>query len=143
MASFLESFLVCMLGVAIIVTGSGVGYMALCIYSDYVATPQYHDVAIYSLSDTSPQIHGSFALGSGYISSYPVYSAYKQLPNGGYHRMDVFTDISNVFMDTDKDPYIRVWNRHASVLGFNYTSSDYLYEIHVPKGTIIKDYKIG
>jgi hypothetical protein len=116
--------------------------MCICIvivvYTVLTAGSVYEDVKIKTLSPATA-LSGSFTLGTGNIDSSQSYISYVKLPDGGLHQISICAGLSNVYMDTETDPYIRVWYKEQNLLGFkSRTTKSYLYEIHVPNGTIIQ-----
>lgn len=93
---------------------------------------------IYS-ADMSSIVHGEFCLGSGEVSSQFVYIYYTGDPKSGYKLGYIPADESTIFMDENNSPYIKEIYTEES----NGANVDYSYEIHVPSGSIVKQYNMG
>lgn len=94
------------------------------------ATESY--APIYSLGDGS-QMHGSFILWTGTIKSESMYIFYVQTRDGGYYKESI-PDSAMVYMDQNDNPFLK------TKLWMNMPMQ---YELHVPKGTITKQYSLG
>jgi hypothetical protein len=112
------------------------GWMILCFAVLVVLTvtpPEEYDYSILSLNDGS-QISGSFILGSGSINQFPVFVTYQTLKNGGYRLITIRADQAEIREDaTQGDCYVheKLW-----------VASGTYSVIHVPKGTIIRQYNL-
>jgi hypothetical protein len=116
--------------VAIIVIA--IAMTVLGLYVDSVSdTVTYTN--IYSLGDGS-QIHGSFVLGSGEFDQRSVYYYFAPSVYGGYIKCNIPSDNTAVFMDQPSNPYLKTY------YWFNVVQR---YELHVPPGTIVKQYSVG
>ena len=89
--------------------------------------------SVYSIGDGT-QIHGSFALGGGYINQESMYFYYTPAVRGGLIKCSVPQDETVVFMDTPTNPYIKAYSWMGFARG---------YDLHVPPGTIIQQYSLG
>jgi hypothetical protein len=112
----------------------GVGSASLVIQ-----TPR--DTPIYSLKD-STGIHGSFALGSGTVDSYPVYLMYTKDSEGAYKLITTSAYKSRIFMDTNTNPFIKEWYKCSSIFP-SYCEHPYLIDVHAPNGTVVQEYRSG
>ena len=88
---------------------------------------------IYSIADTTG-FHGSFALGTGYINSYPVYYYYEGTPQTGLILKSIPAKNAVIYMDTEQSPYITDT--------FSYDTNEHHYTIHIPKGSVIHSYNL-
>lgn len=101
------------------------------------------DTPIYSIH-MNDGVHGSFFLGSGTVNSYTQYLFYKDSGTGGYVLDKVFTDGTVIFQDENNQPYIRKIET-AQVdrkSGERFGTYSNRFEIHVPKGTIVEEYRL-
>lgn len=87
---------------------------------------------VYSLGDGS-QIHGSFVFGSGEINMESVYFYYAPLEYGGYMKFHIPADHTAIFMDQSANPFLKT----TTYLGQSQ------YELHIPPGSIEKQYDLG
>ena len=111
-----------------------------------------------SLSEGSG-IHGGFILGSGSVSDIDYF--YYYVGTTSFHKKKVPSDYTTIYMDEDTHPYITTivlsyhscnkigncTNNPAYYIG-GYDNSGYdnpsrRYEMHVPNGTIIRDFSLG
>jgi len=102
-------------------------------------------VPIASLNDNS-RIYGSFTLGSGSVKSEPVFVVYSQLRNGGYQLETYPADQCTIYMDSDTLPHIQVYRTVVSFYSLQLPGCEFpswrTYDIHVPKGTIVQQYRL-
>jgi hypothetical protein len=106
---------------AILIVASGVAYYV----PDQI---EVKTVDLVSLNDGN-SLSGSFFLGSGYISNYQVYSYYYKVGDG-YARNMIYASRTVIYMDEDTKPYLK-----STAVNGNWP----YYELHVPRGTIVKD----
>jgi hypothetical protein len=101
------------------------------------------DTPIYSIH-MGDKISGTFFLGSGSVNSYTQYLFYKDSGTGGYVLDKVFTDGTVIFQDENNQPYLRrIETAQVDIKsGEHFGAYSYRYEIHVPKGTIVEEYKL-
>lgn len=92
---------------------------------------------ISSIEDLSG-IHGSFVLGSGTIDSTAMFAYYRKVPDGAYKLEMIPARQSLIYEDTET-PYV-VHHCIACSSEEAYRDS---YKIHVPKGTIIKQFTLN
>jgi len=91
---------------------------------------------------TDSTISGSFFLGSGMIGEESYYITYAKTNNGGYRMYKFKTNRSVIYEDGNENPYVTYFLRSDyahSVKGIAYASSA---EFHVPKGTIVREFKL-
>jgi hypothetical protein len=113
-------------------------YMAI---GEFTMVPQTADTPIYSLKD-STGVHGSFALGSGTVDSYPAYISYKRNDDGSYQIFSVNAEKSRLYLDDPQQPYVKAHFECSSIFTF-YCHSVGRNEFHVPNGTIIQEFRSG
>jgi hypothetical protein len=93
-------------------------------------------------------IAGEFFLGSGMIKSDQYYFYYEQMENGGFRPGKIMADSGvRVYEETRSDAKLIefewvVDNPLASWIAFPVNATGYLYEFHVPKGTIRTGYSM-
>lgn len=92
---------------------------------------------ISSIEDLSG-IHGCFVLGSGTIDSKAMFAYYRKVPDGAYKLEMIPAKQSLIYEDAEK-PYII---QHCIACGSETNEQD-SYKIHVPKGTIIKQFTLN
>lgn len=103
--------------------------------------PESTDIQIYS-ADLGSQLSGSFILGSGYVGSEEVYKIYEGDPITGLTRTHYPISKSTVFLDENKNPYIRVrWMRDPNTRNIQWNS--YHYDFHLPSNAIIRKYDLN
>lgn len=113
-------------------------------YEDRVVTS---DTSIYSIH-LSNSVYGSFSLGYGTVSSYNQYLYYKDSGTGGLLLDSVKADGTVIYQDENDKPYVRKTENVAfdTKTGIanrgNLRNYSVTYEIHVPKGTVVEEYKI-
>jgi hypothetical protein len=102
---------------------------------------------IYSIH-LSDGIYGSFSLGYGTVSSYNQYLYYKDSGTGGLLLDSVRADGTVIYQDENEHPYVRktenvaVDTKTGEINRFNLRNYSVKYEIHVPKGTVVEEYKL-
>ena len=113
------AFALCVIVSAAIGTGIG-------LHHGMQPDKEYDSYTIYSVDDTMSS-SGRFILGSGYIQQNPIYVFYSDVENGGYRRDYLYASKTIIYEDApDNIGYVK------SII----TPCDYLFELHVPKGTI-------
>lgn len=105
------------------------------------------NTTIYSLKDNSAVYGqftmGHFTIGQGIISSKPAYTYYIQ-DEGAYRLKSADSRISYIYEDEEQTPYIvthyiyseSCFNSNKNIATIN------RYDFHVPKGTVISDYRL-
>jgi hypothetical protein len=113
--------------------------------STYTLEPHIEDTAIYSLHD-SQSTRGTFSIGRGVFEGYSQYLYYRGVPGGGLKQEHIRADDVIIYQDEDDNPYIRVISTYRN---YTYTGeyeryymSPQYYQIHVPNGTVIHDYRL-
>lgn len=106
---------------------------------------------------TDTALEGSFFLGSGSINSYTQYIFYSKVGDTkGMVLSHIPTDDTIVYMDENVSPYVKRidWVRYNTKTNeidtYEYIrvtgNGDWIrypkYELHVPNGTIIQEYKL-
>jgi hypothetical protein len=110
------------------------------IYSIPIVIP-VGDYQIRSLHDGS-QISGSFSLGSGYIKQEPQFVYYQKVEKG-YQLKTIPADTTTVIEDENTTPYLRVtMYADEGKLFHSILHQQNYYELHVPSGTIIQEWKL-
>lgn len=84
-------------------------------------------------------ISGSFILGSGYISEKEYYYTFKKVSNNSYKRLKIPTDNTTIIETNKKEPKLVKYQRSAV---FGLVDKGEFYKLYVPKGTIIKKFKV-
>ena len=92
---------------------------------------------ISSIEDLSG-IHGSFVLGSGTIDSTAMFAYYRKVPDGAYKLEMIPSRQSLIYEDTIKSYVVR----HCIACSGGDFYGD-IYDIHVPEGTIIKQFTLN
>jgi hypothetical protein len=99
------------------------------------------DYPIRSLHDGS-QISGSFSLGSGYIKQHPQFVFYQKVEKG-YQLKTCPAEDTTVIEDENTSPYLRVIvYADEGKLFHSIWHEQQVYELHVPEGTIIQEWKL-
>lgn len=107
-------------------------------YVIYDGEPQPYDKTTYiETLDDNMGIYGTFVLGSGTISSEPVYTFYQEGSNGGLYLGTIPATGTPIFRDTESEPYIK---SHTCPCCNTYKTTS--YEIHVPNNTVIRHYTL-
>lgn len=109
-----------------------------------------YTVPIYS-SDLSSKIHGDFLLGSGQVNSEFVYTFYRGDNINGFNLDFYPTSKSKIFMDENKDPYVKViWTVDPNIQSVDFKGMDGYeiyntrhYEFHVPENSIVQKYDMN
>jgi hypothetical protein len=104
------------------------------------------NTSIISLKEISTTT-GSFFLGCGNIDGEFKYVMYTSTNDGGFKKHIIPASVTTIYEDEDTNPYVseyNLWEVLDSDIKREKASADYpYYKLHVPKGTIIRDYKIG
>ena len=100
-------------------------------------TPKHDVFPIVSLRGEI-QAEGSFFLGCGSIDGYEYLMTFRERRDGGLERLQVPMYKVVIYEDSDESPYVEIWDYFWS--GSKGTKDR--YEFHVPKGTIIKEFKL-
>ena len=87
---------------------------------------------IYSIERIS-SVEGSFILGCGSISGEEYFYAWRD-KEGGLSLAKMSRSGSIIYEDGDEYQYVEKWR--------SYSSNHYKWKIHVPKGTILKEFKL-
>jgi len=105
-----------------------------CVWYGASSTMVTETHQIYSIGD-SLGVEGSFVLGTGSINSVPVYLFYQDAGNGGYKLGHVEATHSVIYEDAPA---------HTGYITATYPSceSPNGWDIHVPKGTIKREYNL-
>lgn len=98
----------------------------------------------------SNSMSGSFFLGSGSFNSEEYYVCYYKNTNNGIKQFRSKVDSSIIFEDTDKDPFVEIyrnkydvgWFKYISVLNPVYVNDFSHIEYHVPKNTVVCNFKV-
>jgi len=107
-----------------------------------------HKVEIYSLRNTENLQGQFFFLGGGYIDQQEYYYMFIKDEKGGFNRFKLEASNSTIYQDADETPYV-YWQEIVTatspqVTWFNIESiHNTLYELHVPKNTIIQQFKVN
>jgi hypothetical protein len=101
----------------------------------------YSRLSIITLSDSS-FISGSFSLGSGTINEDPVFIFYSGSDKEGYYLDYRYTHDSRIFRDEEISPYLKTTYFCYDSLILKNQCHPGNYEFHVPKSTIVQQYKL-
>ena len=120
------------------------------IYPEKVVYEQWTQNPIYSLKEMNGGINGSFLLGSGSLNSTWYYVAYIHTEDGFYK--EKYNQNTSYIKETDEvKPFVKKFvtaTHHNSFIEFMIgwdVSSSYGYTkyiLYVPKGTIIKEFRL-
>lgn len=101
-------------------------------------------IELISLRDDS-DLSGRFFLGSGFINSTEYYFYYSQANNGGYIPGKIPVDNVTIFEDQTENAYIIVL-KPKFINPVSYwialIPNETMYEVHVPPGTILRQFSI-
>ena len=106
-----------------------------------------HVSPVFSLRNVS-SIEGNFYLGSGYIRGTENYYMFTKDERGGFVRTQIPSYNCIIFQDNDTNPHLS-WQtvtyrvpKYCFVWPEFRESKDTKYDIHVPKNTIIQEFKV-
>lgn len=88
---------------------------------------------IYSI-EKEQSVSGSFFLGSGSINSTMYFFMWRDW-DGGMKLVKTEHSVSTIYEDEENFPYVEVWYN-------GWVEASYKYKIHVPKGTVLKEYHL-
>jgi hypothetical protein len=105
---------------------------------DYHTIDTIDKIPIVSLKDGFVPT-GTFMLGSGTIDGKDVYIYYTQNSDGGYIRNKVDADITTIYTDEEKNPYLIANHVETTRLHKQFIIS---YAMHVPNNTVKKTFTV-
>lgn len=119
-------------------------FVNLCLYHFIFVEHIQTKYDIVSISDGT-NLNGSFVLGCGTIKEESYYYYYQKEITGGYTQHKVLTKQTTIFEDANEYPFVILYNVQSSDNRFAIPFGKCPYitaEIHVPAGTIIKQFKL-
>jgi len=116
-------------------------------YSNWDKGERVYNSPLYSLKGMSKISGEFFFLGSGRINEKDYYSCFGKNQYGGFNKLNFPVGKSTIYEleDPNKIPYSNIITyrlKMPSWVGLNFGSrARYHYELYVPKGTIIQEFK--